>query len=259
MLVMKVSECIEGVGRMKKKCRIRVENKRSPYIHLGRNRVNICSVRNTQVLSDIEDSHGPSDAMHNPLPATQSQKDFVLKLTEIHSFLLTLSLRRDSWIWSLDISKGYTVASARRLIDSSILDVSLNATRWNQAIPIKVNVFLWRLALNKLPSRVNLDKKGIDVDSLLCPICNDDVETVNHVFFSCDMAKDLWALLARWWELDIPFCSNIFDWFTWLDSLSISHKARAFLEGVGETLLWHICNFRNRSIFSNSSPKKALL
>ncbi|GJV68285.1 hypothetical protein Tco_1483794 [Tanacetum coccineum] len=38
-------------------------------------------------------SHGPSDAMHNPLPATQSQKDFVSKLTEIHSFLLTFSLR----------------------------------------------------------------------------------------------------------------------------------------------------------------------
>ncbi|GJR29204.1 hypothetical protein Tco_1105436 [Tanacetum coccineum] len=38
-------------------------------------------------------SHGPSDAMHKPLPATQSQKDFVSKLTEIHSFLLTLSLR----------------------------------------------------------------------------------------------------------------------------------------------------------------------
>ncbi|GJV72777.1 hypothetical protein Tco_1492772 [Tanacetum coccineum] len=42
---------------------------------------------------DIEDSHGPSDAMHKPLPATQSQKDFVSKLTEIHSFLLTFSLR----------------------------------------------------------------------------------------------------------------------------------------------------------------------
>ncbi|GJY03616.1 hypothetical protein Tco_0369556 [Tanacetum coccineum] len=45
------------------------------------------------VLSDIEDSHGPSDAMHKPLPATQSRKDFVSKLTEIHSFLLTFSLR----------------------------------------------------------------------------------------------------------------------------------------------------------------------
>ncbi|GJZ37040.1 hypothetical protein Tco_0583231 [Tanacetum coccineum] len=47
------------------------------------------------VLSDIEDSHGPSDAMHKPLPATQSRKDFVSKLTEIHLFLLTFSLRVD--------------------------------------------------------------------------------------------------------------------------------------------------------------------
>ncbi|GJZ08541.1 retrovirus-related pol polyprotein from transposon TNT 1-94 [Tanacetum coccineum] len=47
------------------------------------------------VLSDIKDSHGPSDAMHKPLPATQSRKDFVSKLTEIHLFLLTFSLRVD--------------------------------------------------------------------------------------------------------------------------------------------------------------------
>ncbi|GJT85273.1 RNA-directed DNA polymerase, eukaryota [Tanacetum coccineum] len=97
---------------------------------------------------------------------------------------VVLSDHRDSWIWSHDISKGYTVASVRHLIDSRTLDVGPNATRWNRAIPIKVNVFLWRLSLNKLPSRVNLDKKGIDVDSLLCPICNKDVEMVNHLFFS---------------------------------------------------------------------------
>ncbi|GJT82344.1 hypothetical protein Tco_1056686 [Tanacetum coccineum] len=36
-----------------------------------------------------------SDGYAQPLPATQSQKDFVSKLTEIHSFLLTLSLRSE--------------------------------------------------------------------------------------------------------------------------------------------------------------------
>ncbi|GJU50905.1 hypothetical protein Tco_1220460 [Tanacetum coccineum] len=40
-------------------------------------------------------SHGPSDAMHKPFPATQIRKDFVSKLTEIHSFLSTFSLRVD--------------------------------------------------------------------------------------------------------------------------------------------------------------------
>ncbi|GJV21765.1 hypothetical protein Tco_1370785 [Tanacetum coccineum] len=48
------------------------------------------AVRNIQLLSDIEDSHGPSDAMHNPSQLLQSQKTLVSKITEIHSFLSSL-------------------------------------------------------------------------------------------------------------------------------------------------------------------------
>ncbi|GKE58687.1 RNA-directed DNA polymerase, eukaryota, reverse transcriptase zinc-binding domain protein, partial [Tanacetum coccineum] len=170
-----------------------------------------------------------------------------------------LSDHRDTWTWIPDIAKGFSVASVRQLIDSCLSMGNPQATRWIQAIPIKANVFLWRLFLNKLPSRVNLDKKGIDLDSLICPVCNEDVETVNHLFFSCDMAKDLWSLLARWWGLDIPVCSTILDWYAWLDELVISSKARVFLEDVGGTLMWFIWSFRNWSIFCNPPPKKALL
>ncbi|PWA41815.1 hypothetical protein CTI12_AA550650 [Artemisia annua] len=69
---------------------------------------------------------------------------------------VSLSDHNDSWLWSLDSSSGFTVASVRSLIDANSLDVDSNATRWNRSIPIKVNVFLWRLMLNKLPTRVNL-------------------------------------------------------------------------------------------------------
>nr|GEX67182.1 hypothetical protein [Tanacetum cinerariifolium] len=60
----------------------------------------------------------------------------------------------DSWQWLPDVAVGYSVASARTLVDDSILKTDLVATRWNRNIPIKVNVFLWRLNLNKLPSRI---------------------------------------------------------------------------------------------------------
>ncbi|GKA39865.1 RNA-directed DNA polymerase, eukaryota, reverse transcriptase zinc-binding domain protein [Tanacetum coccineum] len=113
------------------------------------------------------------------------------------------------------------------------------------------------LLLNKLPSRVNLDRRGIDVQSILCPICNDDVETVNHIFFTCSMALDLWALLAKWWELDFPLCANMSDWISWLDNSSLSFKVRVILEGVGGTLLWSIWSFRNKLVFCSSPPKKA--
>nr|GEW95480.1 hypothetical protein [Tanacetum cinerariifolium] len=102
----------------------------------------------------------------------------------------------DSWKWSIDGSGGFSVVSVRSLVDHHTLDMDQEVTRWNSFTPIKVNVFLWRLKLNKLPSRVNLDRKGIKLDSMLCLICHGDVEAFNHIFFNCDMAKDLWSLLA---------------------------------------------------------------
>nr|GEX49538.1 putative RNA-directed DNA polymerase, eukaryota, reverse transcriptase zinc-binding domain protein [Tanacetum cinerariifolium] len=107
---------------------------------------------------------------------------------------ISLTYQRDIWKWSLDATGGYSVASAPTFVDDTMLETDFMATRWNRSIPIKVNVFLWRLHLNKLPSRVNLDRKGVQIDSTLCQTCQLDVETVNHIFFNCELAKDLWSL-----------------------------------------------------------------
>ncbi|GKB83185.1 RNA-directed DNA polymerase, eukaryota, reverse transcriptase zinc-binding domain protein [Tanacetum coccineum] len=138
------------------------------------------------------------------------------------------------WLtWSIDVSVGFSVASVRALVDAQALDMDLVATRWNRCILIKVNVFLWRLKLNKLPSRVNQDRKSIDIGSILCPTYHDDVKMVNHTFFNCEMTKDLWVLLVNWWELDILLCANILEWYDWLNSLHVSNRAHSYLQGVG--------------------------
>ena len=74
-----------------------------------------------------------------------------------------------------------------------------------------MNVFAWKLRLNKLPTKFNLYSRGLDIGSVLCPICSSDVETVNHLFFSCDMAFDIWSLVAGWWEIDVPVMSSMAD------------------------------------------------
>nr|GEW31295.1 zinc finger, CCHC-type [Tanacetum cinerariifolium] len=101
-----------------------------------------------------------------------------------------------------------------------------------------VDGWIWELRLDKLPTLVNLDKKGIDVDSLLCPVCNAHVETIDHLFFSCEMEHDLWGLLARWCALDIPEVSNVVEWFSWLDTAHVSKSARITLEGIASTMMW---------------------
>ncbi|PWA38397.1 RNA-directed DNA polymerase, eukaryota [Artemisia annua] len=55
-----------------------------------------------------------------------------------------LSDNKDGWKWALN-STGFSIASARKYVDEHILQGGLSSTRWNKSVPIKVNVFRWRL------------------------------------------------------------------------------------------------------------------
>ncbi|GKD79600.1 RNA-directed DNA polymerase, eukaryota, partial [Tanacetum coccineum] len=76
-------------------------------------------------------------------------------------------------------------------------------TRWVKVVPIKINIFGWRVCLDKLPTRLNLSLRGVDVPSILCPLCSIAVESSSHLLFSCQLARSLMLNVARWWELEI--------------------------------------------------------
>ncbi|GKA44180.1 RNA-directed DNA polymerase, eukaryota, partial [Tanacetum coccineum] len=80
-------------------------------------------------------------------------------------------------------------------IDQNILPTLAHATTWDKSIPRKVNVFMWRLSLDRLPHRLNLSSCGMDIPAISCPSCNANVEYANHVFFECDIATDMWKLV----------------------------------------------------------------
>ncbi|GKA19294.1 RNA-directed DNA polymerase, eukaryota, reverse transcriptase zinc-binding domain protein [Tanacetum coccineum] len=194
----------------------------------------------------------PSVLKRPPRGGAESNQ-FDEMIQSIQNVILTDSA--DGWKWELS-SSGFSVASMGHYIDEQTLPGSLTSTRWVRCIPIKVNIFIWKLLLDKLPTLVNMDKKGIHVASLLCRVCNEHVENIDHLFFSYGMAKDLWDLLARWCALDLPEASTIEDWFTWLDAAQMSKRAKTIIEGVASTMMWSIWNFRNAWIFSMSKPKK---
>ncbi|GKB41918.1 RNA-directed DNA polymerase, eukaryota, reverse transcriptase zinc-binding domain protein [Tanacetum coccineum] len=55
---------------------------------------------------------------------------------------------------------------------------------WINVVPIKVNILAWRVPLDKLPTRLNLSRLGMEISSILCPLCNVAVESSSHLFFS---------------------------------------------------------------------------
>ncbi|GJT66356.1 RNA-directed DNA polymerase, eukaryota [Tanacetum coccineum] len=103
----------------------------------------------------------------------------------------------DRWAWDLNGGGDFCVKDARDLVDEVLLPKENVATRWIKTIPIKVNVFAWKLHLDRLPTRSNLLKRGIQVQSSLCPICNVLQEDTSHLFFSCDVALAISRLICQ--------------------------------------------------------------
>ncbi|GKA68001.1 reverse transcriptase domain-containing protein [Tanacetum coccineum] len=104
----------------------------------------------------------------------------------------------DRWVWNLESSGEFSVKSARSFIDDSLLPKLDAPTRWVKVVPIKINIFSWRVCLDKLPSRLSISLRGLDIPSILCPICSIAVESSSHLLFSCHLAWSLMLKVARW-------------------------------------------------------------
>ncbi|GJW79859.1 RNA-directed DNA polymerase, eukaryota [Tanacetum coccineum] len=85
-----------------------------------------------------------------------------------------------------------------KIIDDSMLPKTDVPTRWVKSIPIKINIFAWRVSLDKLPTRLNLSLRGLDIPSIICPLCSIVVESTSHLIFSCQLARQLMFKVVHW-------------------------------------------------------------
>nr|GFA99981.1 reverse transcriptase domain, reverse transcriptase zinc-binding domain protein [Tanacetum cinerariifolium] len=102
-----------------------------------------------------------------------------LALLQNNISAFTLNDSEDSWAWTVG-GHSFSVSSARHLIDSRLLPEQGPATRWCNIIPKKINIFVWRALRDRLPTRWNLSRKGIELNSLNYPICDTRIESTFH-------------------------------------------------------------------------------
>ncbi|GJZ86241.1 RNA-directed DNA polymerase, eukaryota [Tanacetum coccineum] len=157
---------------------------------------------------------------------------------EQEQFMALLSLVKDiqlvpmedRWSWSLSSSGEFSVSSVRRLIDDKTLPDATQKTRWVRLVPIKINVHAWKVKSNSLPTRFNISRRGILIDSLKCGTCDMGVETVNHLFFSCTLVRNLVDLIVRWWNVTRVDIDSYSVWELWIQNLRLAIKNKRMLE-----------------------------
>ncbi|GKG31473.1 RNA-directed DNA polymerase, eukaryota, partial [Tanacetum coccineum] len=93
------------------------------------------------------------------------------------------------WAWLLGSSGEFSVHSARTFIDDILLPFVGDVIRWVKVIPIKVNILAWKVCLDKLPMRLNVSLRGIDIPSIICPNYGLAGESCSHLFYSCNLAR----------------------------------------------------------------------
>ncbi|GJZ99875.1 RNA-directed DNA polymerase, eukaryota [Tanacetum coccineum] len=170
-----------------------------------------------------------------------------------------LSNSNDRWIWSIAFSGEFSVKSARNYIDDTMLPSVGTITRWVHAVPIKINILAWKVFLDILPTRFNFSLRGLDIPSILCPICHLAGESSSHLFFSCNVARQLFQKIARWWELDLVDLFSYDDWILWFSSLRLAKGIKSVLEGVFYVAWWALWKFRNEVIFGSAKPRLELI
>ncbi|XP_058775755.1 uncharacterized protein LOC131650031 [Vicia villosa] len=132
-----------------------------------------------------------------------------------------LNNSKDYAVWLLDLEKGYTVASCYGLYASRRIpygppikgDEAFNLI-WKADVPFKIKAFVWRLFLNRLPTKDLLVYRGIAIthSNLNCTFCEAHVEEADHLFSKCFVIKLVWKEIASWvgftgWEEEecVPF------------------------------------------------------
>ncbi|KAJ9559867.1 hypothetical protein OSB04_005027 [Centaurea solstitialis] len=164
---------------------------------------------------------------------------------------------KDKAVWRLDNVGGFSVRKLRELVEETRLTEGDNLveTEWLKAVPKKVNIFVWRLRLGRLPTRDVLDKMGVDLDTHLCPRCGEEVETLNHAFFTCEKLKLFWKLIGRWWNMEIENLNHLQEF---VDAGAQQRGANAKGIDRWRATLWSLLYFiwanRNKLVFEKEAP-----
>ncbi|KAJ0557186.1 putative reverse transcriptase zinc-binding domain-containing protein [Helianthus annuus] len=183
--------------------------------------------------------------------------DEVFELVALNSEVAAVSLRdsKDDWKWLPDRSGMFSVRSVRKLLVAAEVDVNRSVIDWCSWVPIKCNVFVWRVGLNRIPTADALLRRGIHVGEGVCPLCKSGDESVEHLFTSCVVAIILWQKVSRWCGLPPIFAFSVFDLLETHKDRNISPGTKHVVQGVLFTSLWCLWLARNRAVFSNVDVK----
>ncbi|GKA59610.1 RNA-directed DNA polymerase, eukaryota, reverse transcriptase zinc-binding domain protein [Tanacetum coccineum] len=126
-----------------------------------------------------------------------------LEVSELREFCellahLWLTNTPNVWEYTTDFSRVFSVKGMRSHITNSSLHESTDPFEGPRYFHRKSMLNTWRIIHRRVRTRSNLDIRGVDLDSVYCTIYDDEIESVEHIFVMCNVAREAWKNILLW-------------------------------------------------------------
>lgn len=72
-------------------------------------------------------------------------------------------------------------------------EVNIFKGRWKLNIPSKVAFIIWQLFYDRISSKINLVRRGVQLDDggITCPLCQEEEEETSHILVTCNFSHQI--------------------------------------------------------------------
>ncbi len=139
------------------------------------------------------------------VPAGTAEREMV---TQLRSATQAFHIGNDNdeirWRWAT--SEVFSVKSVYTFLQDGGVSGSRFGQVWSTRIPLKVKIFLWLVLKKRVLTADNMAKRGWTGPGV-CPMCEVESETVDHLFLGCPFSAQLLDSLLQNRPV-APFCTT---------------------------------------------------
>jgi hypothetical protein len=125
---------------------------------------------------------------------------------------------------------------------------------WNNDSSMRENLFLWKVLKRAILTKAKLASMGMNLD-MNCPFCSEFVETVEHLFFECDIIMQNWAEIMVSIDGHCPSIDNSMEWNRIHAKTGSKQKNKRKNTVVLKSFLYAVWKERNTRIFDANNGK----
>ncbi|CAN1751474.1 Putative ribonuclease H protein At1g65750 [Linum perenne] len=154
-------------------------------------------------------------------------------------------------VWPLESSGNFSVRSLARMLIKRRFPgcVSFPAEAvWLRHVPTKVSCLVWKVAHESLATVDKLRQRGFQMPNR-CVLCFADCESIQHLFWRCPFASQVWSFFSSRLSLLGPFPLDAKGFLWAWKGLNCDACFAPCVRMLAHSVLWVLWSERNNRIF----------